>query len=150
MRISRDTFALGMLATAETIVWAGMFYLFPILLLRWEADFGWPRSDVALAFTLALAVSALASPLFGRLIDLGLSRYSLTGTAVVGGLLLIALSKVETHTGFFVIWALIGFCAAGIMTFIVAQLIGDMTIAVTLVVTIFAAILVKAAKRLEP
>ncbi len=44
---------------------------------------------------------------------------------------------------------LIGFCGAGSMTFVAAQLIGDMTIAVTLVVTVFAAILVKAAKRLE-
>lgn len=49
------------------------------------------------------------------------------------------------------LWSLllVGFCLAGILTFVAAQLIGDMTIAVTLVVTIFAAILVKAAKRLE-
>ena len=113
MRLSRDTAALGMLATAETIVWAGMFYLFPILLLRWESDLGWPRGDVALALTLALAVSALASPLFGRLIDLGLSRFTLPATAAAGGLLLIALSVVESQTGFFIIWALIGFCTAG-------------------------------------
>lgn len=113
MRITRDKAALGMLATAETIVWAGMFYLFPILLLRWESDLGWPRGDVALALTLALAVSALASPLFGRLIDLGLSRFTLPATAFAGGFLLIALSMVESQTGFFIIWALIGFCTAG-------------------------------------
>ncbi len=113
MRLTRDTAALGMLATAETIVWAGMFYLFPILLLRWETDLGWPRGDVALAFTLALAVSALASPLFGRLIDMGLSRFTLPATAAGGGVLLIALSMAETQTAFFLIWAMIGFCAAG-------------------------------------
>lgn len=113
MRITRDTAALGMLATAETIVWAGLFYLFPILLLRWEDDLGWPRGDVALAFTLALAVNAMASPLFGRLIDMGLSRYTLPATAAVGGLALIALSQAETQTAFFLIWALIGFCTSG-------------------------------------
>lgn len=113
MRITRDTAALAMLATAETIVWAGLFYLFPILLLRWETDLGWHRGDVALAFTLALAVSALASPLFGRLIDLGLSRYTLPATAATGGLALIALSQAETQAAFFLIWALIGFCTAG-------------------------------------
>ncbi len=113
MRLTRDTAALGMLATAETIVWAGLFYLFPILLLRWEADLGWHRGDVALAFTLALAVSALASPLFGRLIDLGLGRYTLPATAATGGLALIALSLAETQAAFFLIWALIGFCTAG-------------------------------------
>lgn len=113
MRFTRDTAALGMLATAETIVWAGLFYLFPIFLLRWEADLGWPRGDVALAFTLALTVSALASPLFGRLIDLGLSRFTLPATAATGGLALIALSQAETQTAFFLVWALIGFCASG-------------------------------------
>jgi len=113
MRITRDTAALAMLATAETIVWAGLFYLFPILLLRWESDLGWHRGDVALAFTLALAVSALASPLFGRLIDLGLSRFTLPATAATGGLALIALSQAETQTAFFLIWGLIGFCTAG-------------------------------------
>ena len=113
MRISRDTAALGMLATAETIVWAGMFYLFPILLLRWESDLGWPRGDVALALTLALAVSAGASPLFGRLIDLGLSRFTLPAAAAGGGILLFFLSMVESQAGFFLAWALIGFCTAG-------------------------------------
>ncbi len=113
MRLTRDTVALGMLATAETIVWAGLFYLFPIFLLRWEVDLGWPRSDVALAFTLALAVSALASPLFGRLIDMGLSRFTLPATAAGGGVLLFALSMAETQMAFFLIWALIGFCTAG-------------------------------------
>ncbi|MQY41720.1 SHOCT domain-containing protein [Epibacterium sp. SM1969] len=43
----------------------------------------------------------------------------------------------------------IGFCGAGILTFVLGQLIGDMTIALTLVITVFAAVLVKAAKRLE-
>lgn len=113
MRITRDHLALGMLATAETIVWAAFFYLFPILLLRWESDLGWPREDVALAFTLALAVSALASPLFGRLIDLGLSRYTLPGAALAGGGLLLVLSMFDAKIGFFAIWALIGLCAAG-------------------------------------
>lgn len=113
MRLTRDTVALGMLATAETIVWAGMFYLFPILLLRWETDLNWPRGDVALALTLALAISACASPLFGRLIDLGYSRFTLPATAMGGGFLLIALSVVETQTAFFMVWALIGFCTAG-------------------------------------
>ena len=87
------------LAFAETIVWAGLFYLFPILLLRWETDLNWSRDEVALAFTLALACSALASPLFGRLIDLGLSRYTLPATAIIGGMLLVALSMVENQTG---------------------------------------------------
>lgn len=101
-----------MLAAAQTIVWAAFFYLFPILLLRWEADFGWTRGEVALAMTLALAVSALASPLVGRLIDLGLSRHTLPGAAAAGALLLVALTQVGTHGGFLAVWALIGLCCS--------------------------------------
>ena len=99
-----------MLAAAQTIVWAAFFYLFPILLLRWEADFGWTRGEVALAMTLALAVSALASPLVGRLIDLGLSRHTLPGAAAAGALLLVALTQVGTHGGFLAVSALIRLC----------------------------------------
>ncbi|MEM7267995.1 MAG: MFS transporter [Pseudomonadota bacterium] len=111
--MSRSTTALAMIAAAETIVWAALFYFFPIMLLRWEADLGWDRGDVALAFTLALAVSALASPLFGRLIDLGLSRFTLPATAAVGGLALIFLASVQSQTVFYATWAIIGFCCAG-------------------------------------
>ncbi len=31
------------LAVAETLAWAGLLYLFPTLLLRWEVDFEWGR-----------------------------------------------------------------------------------------------------------
>src|SRR3546814_4195976 len=32
------------LAFAETLVWAGVFYIFPALIAHWEADLGW-RSE---------------------------------------------------------------------------------------------------------
>ena len=53
-----------LIAIAETLVWAAFFYTIPILLLHWEGDFGWAREDIALALTLALIVSAVASGLF--------------------------------------------------------------------------------------
>ena len=31
------------LAVAEELAWAGLLYLFPTLLLRWEVDFAWGR-----------------------------------------------------------------------------------------------------------
>ncbi|NIZ14200.1 SHOCT domain-containing protein [Phaeobacter sp. HF9A] len=48
-------------------------------------------------------------------------------------------------------WALIliGLCAAGLMTFLVGQLIGDITIALTLAVTVFAAIVIAAFQRMQ-
>ena len=102
-----------LIAIAETLIWAALFYIFPILLLRWEADFGWSRSEIALAFTLALVVSALASPLAGRLIDRGWSRILFPAAALVGAAGLATLSMVETKPAFFAAWAVIGLaCSA--------------------------------------
>ena len=55
------------LAIAETIVWAAMFYSFPALILTWERDLGWSKTELSGAFTLSLVVSALMAPLVGRL-----------------------------------------------------------------------------------
>ena len=83
------------LAIAEVFVWASMFYSFPALLLEWERDLGWSKTELSGAFTLALAVSALLAPVAGRLIDHGLGRYVLTGSALLGASVLALLSMVS-------------------------------------------------------
>ncbi len=42
------------LAIGETLVWAGLFYIFAALLLSWERGLGWPKTDLTIAFTLTL------------------------------------------------------------------------------------------------
>ena len=44
---------------------------------------------------------------------------------------------------------LVGLCAAGLMTFLVGRLIGDITIALTLAVTVFAAVVIAAFQRMQ-
>ena len=48
-------------------------------------------------------------------------------------------------------WGLIfiGFCGAGLMTFLVGRLIGDLTIALTLAITVFAAMVIAAFQRMQ-
>ena len=41
--------AILFLAIAQTLVWAGLYYLFPALLLRWEESFGWSKADLGIA-----------------------------------------------------------------------------------------------------
>ena len=48
------------LAIAETLIWAATFYVYPAMILRWEAAFGWSRLEVTGAVTLALFLSAAA------------------------------------------------------------------------------------------
>jgi MFS family permease len=101
------------LAGAETIIWAGLFYSFPALLLAWERDLGWSKTELAGAFTLALIVSAFMAPVVGRLIDQGFGRLIFVSSALGGALLLVALSTVTQMWQFYAVWFLIGLMMAG-------------------------------------
>jgi len=101
------------LAIAETIVWAAMFYSFPALLLVWERDLGWSKTELSGAFTLSLVVSALLAPVVGRLIDHGLGRFTFTGCALLGAVLLALLSQVTTLWQFYLLWFGLGVAMSG-------------------------------------
>ena len=58
-------------AIAETIIWAAIYYSFPALLLTWEQDLGWSKTELTGAFTASLIVTAVCAPLAGRLLDRG-------------------------------------------------------------------------------
>lgn len=90
-----------------------MFYSFPALLLEWERDLGWSKTELSGAFTLSLVVSAMLAPVVGRLIDHGLGRFVFTGCALLGALCLVLLSKVTTLWQFYIVWLGLGFAMAG-------------------------------------
>ncbi|MEM8743114.1 MAG: MFS transporter [Pseudomonadota bacterium] len=101
------------LAFAETIVWAAMYYSFPALLLEWEADLGWSKTELTGALTISLLVSAAASPFAGRIIDHGHGRILMTGSALCGAFLLFLLSQVTTLWQFYTVWILLGLAMSG-------------------------------------
>ncbi len=101
------------LAIAETIAWAGIFYLFPAMLMRWEAYFGWSRVELTFGFTGALIISAGTGVFAGRLIDRGHGRILMTVSAFTGGLLIAMLPLLQHLWQFYLIWLLIGFTMAG-------------------------------------
>lgn len=105
--------AVWCLAVAETIVWAGLFYIFAALFPRVEAEFGWSKVELSGAFTLAIAMSAVSSPIAGRLIDNGFGPRLLTGCAFCGGVLVGLLGLVESLGTFYVLWAGIGIAMGG-------------------------------------
>ena len=96
------------LAIAQTLVWAGFYYLFPALLLRWEQSLGWSKTDLTAAITLAIFVSAIMAPVAGRFIDAGKGALMMAGSSLLGGLCLIWLSLVSSRFEFYLIWALLG------------------------------------------
>ena len=101
------------LAIAQTLVWAGLYYLFPALLVRWEQSFGWSKADLTGAITLAIFVSAFVAPLAGRLIDSGKGALMMAGSTFLGGICLVALSFVTEQRDFYLLWGLIGVMMAG-------------------------------------
>ena len=104
-----------LLAIAQTLIWACIYYSFPALLLHWEASLGWSRVDLTGAITLAIFMSAFCSPLYGRLIDAGKGAQMMTAASVLGGLCMMGLSLVTELWQFYLLWAVIGVCMAGSM-----------------------------------
>ncbi|MCP4877549.1 MAG: MFS transporter [Gammaproteobacteria bacterium] len=102
-----------LLAVAQTLIWACIYYSFPAMLLHWEEALGWSRADLTGAITLAVFLSAFCSPLYGRLIDAGKGALMMTTAAVLGGGCLIMLSQIEALWQFYLIWGVIGVCMAG-------------------------------------
>ena len=102
-----------LLAIAQTLIWACLYYSFPALLLHWEASLGWSRADLTGAVTLAIFMSAFCSPLYGRLIDAGMGAQMMTAASVLGGLCMMCLSLVTELWQFYLLWAVIGMCMAG-------------------------------------
>jgi len=101
------------LAIAETIVWASYYYAFPALLLIWERDLGWSKTELSLAFTLALLTSAAMAPLVGRLIDRGHAGLIFAGSALAAAGLLVLLSMATMRWQFTLIWIGLGAAMAG-------------------------------------
>jgi predicted MFS family arabinose efflux permease len=101
------------LAIAETIVWAGLYYIFAAMLVQWDTEFQWSRLALTGAFTLAIIMSAITAPIAGRIIDRGMGRYLFAGSALTGAVLLGAMTLVTQLWQFYLIWFCIGIMLAG-------------------------------------
>ncbi|MFT6558912.1 MFS transporter [Sneathiella sp.] len=102
--------AILFLAFGETLFWAGIYYIFPALIVRWETDFGWTKAELTGALTASIVSSALIAPFAGRLIDKGYGPHILAGGGFMGGVFLFSLSFIETLPAFYGIWIVLGIC----------------------------------------
>ncbi len=101
-----------LMALGQITVWASLLYLFPALLLHWEAAFGWARSQITGAITLAILISAFAAPTVGKLIDQGLSGPVMGFGCILGALFLFLLSFIDKLWHFYLCWSFIGLAFA--------------------------------------
>jgi predicted MFS family arabinose efflux permease len=110
---SKPDWPIWAMAVAQTIVWAGTFYLFPALLAHLEADFQWSKTTLTLGFSAALLVSAIGSPIAGAVVDAGHGRVLLTGSTAGAALALLVFAMVGSWMAFMATWLALGVCMAG-------------------------------------
>lgn len=101
------------MALAQTLLWAGFYYLFPALIAVWEKEFPWSKAELAGALTLALLVSASLAPFAGRRIDRGGGRSLFIAASLAGVVLLALLSQVTHLWQFYLVWGCLGAVMAG-------------------------------------
>jgi len=99
-------------ALTETISWGILYYAFSVFLVPMQEQFGWSAAAITGAYSLAILVSGLAAPWVGRWLDTHGPRALMTAGSIAGTLLVLAWSRVDSLTGFYVIWIGIGLTQA--------------------------------------
>nr|XP_061810444.1 uncharacterized MFS-type transporter YbfB-like [Nerophis lumbriciformis] len=100
------------MALGQITVWAGLLYVFPALLLHWERGFGWARSEITGAITVAILLSAFIAPVVGRWIDGGKGPQVMGFGTILGASALFSLSFVSALWQFYLCWSVIGLALA--------------------------------------
>lgn len=103
------------LSWAQLISWGSIFYMFSLLVAPVEHEMAWSRSQVSVAFSLALLSEGLMAYPVGRWIDGGHERAVMTSGSVVAGLGLVLLSQVDSTMGFYLAWLMLGAAMAAVL-----------------------------------
>ncbi|MFN3823540.1 MAG: MFS transporter [Pseudorhodobacter sp.] len=108
----RGATGVWLLAVGQTLGYACLFYIFAALILFVEADLGWDKRLLAAGPMLAIGVTAVLSPLAGRLVDRGKGRILLTAGPLLGAVALAGLAAVTVPWAWLAAWACIGVAQA--------------------------------------
>lgn len=103
------------LSVAQLISWGSVFYLFALLIDPLERDLGLNRSQVSLAFSLALLAEGLMAYPVGRWIDRGHERGVMTAGSLLAGVCLVLHSQVTSLAGLYAVWLGLGTAMAAIL-----------------------------------
>ncbi|MFF0887107.1 MFS transporter [Streptomyces sp. NPDC003456] len=109
---SRPRAALPALCATQIASWGIVYYAFPVLNPRITAATGWPAGATTAAFSLALAVSALAGIRVGRILDRRGPRTVMTTGSVLGVISLLIVAAAPNIPVFIAGWTLAGLAMA--------------------------------------
>lgn len=96
------------IALSQFVISAGLYYLFPALVLFWQDEFGWTLPQLMGAFSTALIMQGLAAKSIGRRLDNGLGPWLMAGGGGMAAMCLLALTFVDTLVAFYLVWAVLG------------------------------------------
>jgi MFS family permease len=96
------------LGISQITAWGSIYYLFALLMEPLQASVNASKGIVVGAFSLALLISGLLSPVVGWLIDRHGGRYVMASGSLLAGLSLCLLSYVESAAALYAVWALLG------------------------------------------
>ncbi|MFT5195868.1 MAG: MFS family permease [Cellvibrionaceae bacterium] len=103
------------LAVTETVSWGIIFYAFSVFITTTEAELGWSRAQITGAFSLSLFMTAAGSYPVGWILDRYGSRLLMTAGSIIATALVFSLSKVESLTMFYIVWAVLGLTASAVL-----------------------------------
>ena len=105
-------YVVAALCVTETVTWGIVYYGYPVFLRPMEADLGASRVAVTAAFSLGLAVSALAAIPVGRWLDRHGPRALMTAGSCLTTALCLAWARVDTVAALYAVWFGMGFALA--------------------------------------
>ncbi|MDI3341898.1 MAG: MFS transporter [Sphaerobacter sp.] len=103
------------LSFTEMISWGILYYGFSVFITPLRRELGWGTEQITGAFSLALLISGVAALPVGRWLDRHGPRALMTVGSVAAALLVLAWSRVESLTAFYLIWAGIGLAMAAVL-----------------------------------
>lgn len=106
-------YSIYILSITQTLVWAGLYYIFPALFAKWEVALNFTKTELTSAFTTGIIISSVMAPLIGRQIDNGYGQKILILFTTFGAICLLCLSYVTSFTMFYIIWCMIGISLSG-------------------------------------
>ena len=104
--------ALGITATVSYGV---LSYAFAVFITPMGSELGWSKTEITGAFSLGAVVAGLAAVPIGRWVDRQGPRWVMTSGSILASVLLVLWARVESVTGFYAIWALLGVASAAVL-----------------------------------
>lgn len=96
------------LGVTETTSWGIVYYAFSVMLAPMQAELGWSRGEITLAFSLAILASGLSAVPVGAWIDRHGGRAVMTAGSLLAVGLTLAWAAVDSLPALYVVWTAIG------------------------------------------